>query len=325
MPKLAGIIHAAGVLDDGVLLRQTWSRFASVLAPKAAGAWNLHEATRGLELDFFVLFSSIASLVGSPGQSNYAAANAVLDAIAHQRRALGLPALSINWGPWADAGMGARNAGTYERRWSFAGIDPLTPKAGLAAFERLLGTRETQVAVLSADWNPCLRSFGAGAQPRVFSELASPAPLETTATGESSTSPLAGLLSAATATEAPLEIVRAHVTAEVIAVMGLDPSTRVDPSRGLQEFGLDSLMALDLRDRLQQSAGVPLPSTLAFDFPTIDALASHLLNRVVGSAGAPLPAAAGPGGREDVLLKIEELSDEQVEKLLAQRMAVDGV
>src|SRR5205823_6235347 len=101
MPPVRGIIHAAGVLDDGVLLQQDWPRFERVLAPKLRGAWNLHQQTRDSKLDFFVLFSSVASLLGSPGQGNYAAANAGLDALAHYRRSLSLPALAINWGQWA--------------------------------------------------------------------------------------------------------------------------------------------------------------------------------------------------------------------------------
>src|SRR5262249_32324326 len=107
MPPLRGIVHAAGVLDDGVLLKQSWGRFERVLAPKLLGAWNLHTQTRGLPLDFFVLFSSLASVLGSPGQGNYAAGNAFLDALAHHRQSQGLPALSVNWALWAEAGMAA--------------------------------------------------------------------------------------------------------------------------------------------------------------------------------------------------------------------------
>ena len=110
-PPLRGVLHASGVLDDGVLLQMDRERFARALAPKVQGAWNLHEATRDAPLDFFVLFSSVSCLLGSPGQGNYAAGNAFLDALAHYRRGLGLPALSVNWGPWAGAGMAAARDG----------------------------------------------------------------------------------------------------------------------------------------------------------------------------------------------------------------------
>ena len=122
MPPLRGVVHAAGVLDDGVLSEQTRERLAGVMAPKIPGAWHLHRLTRGQPLDFFVLFSSIASLVGSGGQGGYAAANAFLDALAHRRRAEGLPATTINWGAWADAGMWASLSAVDRRRWTSRGM-----------------------------------------------------------------------------------------------------------------------------------------------------------------------------------------------------------
>ena len=152
MPPLRGLVHAAGVLDDGVILGQTWTRLAAVMAPKVRGAWNLHEATRPLPLDFFVMFSSIASALGSPGQSNYASANAVLDALAHYRRGQGLAALSINWGPWADGGMAAGAADQISRRWSDRGLASLTPDEGLRAFGDALRGDDVQLAAVNIDW-----------------------------------------------------------------------------------------------------------------------------------------------------------------------------
>src|SRR5262249_54292164 len=132
LPRLRGIVHAAGVLDDGTLMRQEWGRFEHVMAPKMLGTWTLHCRTRERALEFFVLFSSVASLLGSPGQGNYAAANAFLDAMAQHRRAQGLAAVSINWGAWGEVGMAAAAAGRDRRRWEAQGVSPVEPARGLA-------------------------------------------------------------------------------------------------------------------------------------------------------------------------------------------------
>jgi NAD(P)-dependent dehydrogenase (short-subunit alcohol dehydrogenase family) len=150
LPELRGVIHCAGVLDDGAISSQHWDRFARVFAPKAVGAWNLHLATRDAHLDFFVLFSSVTSILGSPGQANYAAANAFLDALAHVRRREGLPATSINWGPWSDVGMAAR----LERRMSYLnlyGVGAIRPADGMSAFGQIVAHKLSQVTFLHLD------------------------------------------------------------------------------------------------------------------------------------------------------------------------------
>ena len=137
---LRGIIHAAGILDDGVLMQQQWPRFAKVLAPKVRGAWLLHHCSRDLPLDFFILFSSVSAVLGSAGQANYAAANAFMDALAHYRRAQGLPGLSINWGPWDKIGMAAGLKGQDRSRMADRGISPIDPEHGLKVVDLLLRT-----------------------------------------------------------------------------------------------------------------------------------------------------------------------------------------
>ena len=158
LPELRGVVHAAGTLDDGVLAQQSWARFAGVLAPKVDGAWNLHQATIERALDFFVLFSSTASTFGSPGQGNYAAANAFLDGLAHYRRGLGLPALTVNWGAWAESGMAAQLNDHHKRRLTEMGIGLIGPEDGMRLLGKLIASSTTQVAGVS---NPLVELCGA--------------------------------------------------------------------------------------------------------------------------------------------------------------------
>ena len=150
MPPLRGVIHGAGTLDDALLAGQNWGRFNRVLRPKVEGAWNLHRLTGHLPLDFFVMFSSMASLFGSPGQSNHSAANAFLDALAHYRRSRGLAALSINWGPWSELGAAAQ-LGVHNRLRG-SGVGGITTAAGLQALERCLASRAVQLGIVDIDW-----------------------------------------------------------------------------------------------------------------------------------------------------------------------------
>jgi len=156
MPALRGVVHAAGVLDNGVLLNLTWERFQNVLSPKTVGAWNLHALTSDCALDFFVMFSSTASILGSSGQANHAAANAYLDALAHYRRAQNLPGLSINWGAWSEVGSAAKMG--IDAQLDAKGIGMIPPRLGLDALERLVSSPAVQVAVMPVDWQAFVKS-----------------------------------------------------------------------------------------------------------------------------------------------------------------------
>ncbi|HEX9597730.1 MAG TPA: SDR family NAD(P)-dependent oxidoreductase, partial [Anaerolineales bacterium] len=156
---LRGVIHAAGVMDDAILLRQSWPRFKQVMSPKVTGTWNLHALTRDLALDFFVCFSSVASLLGSPGQGNYASANAFMDALIHYRRRLGLPGLSINWGPWESIGMASRMDKRDLIRLATQGVKAITQVQGIASMEYLLGQMTVQAGVLCIDWLKFMNRF----------------------------------------------------------------------------------------------------------------------------------------------------------------------
>jgi polyketide synthase 12/myxalamid-type polyketide synthase MxaB len=319
LPPLGGVVHAAGVLDDGALLAQEWERFATVLAPKAHGAWILHRATRGLALDFFVLFSSASASMGSPGQANYAAANAVLDGLAAYRRARGLPALSIAWGPWADVGMAAR--ANLSRQLEERGIARMSPADALAALDHVLDRAATgavgaHVAVVALG-DPGGNGDVAGAA--TAAAAARPAPAEPPDTRAAAAStPLRREL-ASTPANARRRLLLGHVRERALHVLGLSPDDPLDAEQPLNELGLDSLMAVELRNVLGADLGLErrLPATLVFDYPTLDALAGRLaeladVSEGNGANGAPAEALV-PG--------LAEMSEAEAEALLEAELA----
>jgi NAD(P)-dependent dehydrogenase (short-subunit alcohol dehydrogenase family)/acyl carrier protein len=285
LPPLRGVVHAAGVLDDGAVSQQSWERYERVLAPKAAGAWELHEATAGSPLDFFVLFSSVASVLGSAGQSNYAAANALLDGLAAFRRSGGLHAISINWGPWAEAGMAAALRDRDQRRRERAGLELITPEDGLAALDHVVdGSSPHQVAVLPVRWERLPAE--ARAMPLLAKVLAEhPADGRRAATEAGSPGLVRRQLEGAPAIGRG-DLLIAHLRDQVSRVLALDAAHPPGIREGLTDLGMDSLMAVELRNRLQVSLACSLPSTVIFEHPTIEALASYLLNDVL-SFGPP--------------------------------------
>ena len=315
MPPIKGVIHAAGVLADGMLSEQEWSRFAEVFPAKVDGAWNLHELTRDLPLDFFVLFSSAASLMGSAGQANYAAANAFLDALAHHRKALGLPAISINWGPWAGAGMAA---GVDRRRWVAWGVDPIAPEQGAQVLKALLGQRDRpQIGVLSVRWSRVFERLPAHPRPSLFAGLEREAvPQAPPATG---TPDLLQKLEQA-GPQQRRDLLRGHVERWSATVLGLDASAPMDLRKTLFELGIDSLMAVELRNLLQRALGVSLPPTLVFENPTIDGLVDFIVNQIFTAPDAPAKARAtgGAGAREALPAPddLESLSEAELATLL---------
>ncbi|HXA49460.1 MAG TPA: type I polyketide synthase, partial [Candidatus Acidoferrum sp.] len=298
LPALRGIVHAAGVLDDGILLRQDWSQFQKVLSPKVNGAWNLHRLTENLPLDFFVLFSSGSSLLGSPGQGNYAAANAFLDALAHWRRAQGLPALSINWGPWSELGMGSRVQSKV--------MTSIPPDTGVEILERLLAGSTPQVAVLPLNL-AYLSKHPEGHRAGIFANLlqqTGPAP-------STAPSDFAPRLRAASPEERPA-LMAQHVREEIRNVLGLDAALPLDARQSFFEMGMDSLMAVEVRNRLQTTLGMYLPSTLVFDHPTAESMSAYLLAQV-----APVESTPPADPRET---ELEGLSEDQLEELLLLKL-----
>lgn len=259
MPPLRGVIHAAGVMDEGRLVEQNCERFTSVMAPKVDGAWNLHCLTRDLPLNFFVCFSSVASLLGSSGQGNYAAANAFMDALVHYRRALSLPGLSINWGPWAGEGMIARMGSRAQSSMEAIGLGKIAPDLGLKLLGELLGQHDAaQIGVFSVNWDRFIGQFPAGEAPSLFQQFANRVRQHGEAGYSSAPQPkLLRQLDRATEIHHQPQLVT-YVQQLVANALGLPPSL-IDVQKLLNNMGLDSLMALELRNRLKTDLGVDLP------------------------------------------------------------------
>jgi len=271
---LRGLIHAAGVLEDGTLLNQSWEQFRHVWAPKAEGAWHLHRLTQELPLDFFLLFSSAASLLGSAGQANHGAANAFLDQLAHYRRSLGLPALSLNWGAWSEVGQAAALATEMKRK----GIAVIAPSQGAAILGRLLPEAQAQVGVIPIDW--------ARYQNRrpFFSRLQRTAPQQPWQPVDAvdEVDLIRALLQQADPTE-HVPLLTKHLQQQVALILGHGDEAAIPQAQGFRELGMDSLTSMELRNRLQSSLACDLPAAVVFNNPTVEALAAFLAETVTRS------------------------------------------
>ena len=298
MPPLAGVIHAAGVLDDGLVEQQSPERFRKVMAAKVEGAWNLHLHTEKLGLDFFVMYSSAASLLGSAGQSNYAAANAYLDALARCRQSSGLPAMSINWGAWAGSGM-AEDA--IRNRMAARGVSAISQQDGLRLLAQFLSPEagRDRIGVVPVDWAKFLGQFPQGPPPR-FAAFA-----ERVATPRKT---LHSRLEAEAEADRP-ELLRSVLHDALAAVMGFQGQASITRHQRFFDLGMDSLMAVEFRNRLEAELGVRLPATLIFDYPSLDALADFV--------GGLLPGCKPEAAPQE----FENLSEDELERLLAAELA----
>ncbi|MEO8804874.1 MAG: type I polyketide synthase [Burkholderiaceae bacterium] len=314
MPPLRGVIHAAGAVDDAVLQRQTWARFQSVLRGKAHGAWVLHDITRHLPLDFFVMYSAAGVLLGAAGQGAYPAANAELDALAQARRRGGLPALSVAWGAWADVGMAARLAETGHDVWAARGLGKITPANGLAALLRLMQDGSTHAAVLPIDWPRFLAQLPSGVDAGFFRGMAAVA-----ATGSPVAAQASAILERLRAAPGGQrrQVLITYLGERSLQVLGLDADTPLNPKAALKDFGLDSLMAVELRNALARSFAQSLPATLLFDYPTLDALATSLLRTL----GLEAEAKANVSKPDTTALDaMADLSDAEAEAQLLKEL-----
>ncbi|WP_394834890.1 SDR family NAD(P)-dependent oxidoreductase [Pendulispora rubella] len=308
LPPLRGIVHAAAVLADATLLRTTAESCRSVAAPKILGAWNLHASTAGQPLDFFVLCSSVASVLGSPGQGNYSAANAFLDALAHHRRAQGRPASSINFGPWAEIGLAAASSDRGERI-ALRGIESFDPAEGADVFLRLLASSSAQVAAMRFHVRQWTESYLSAARSPLLSELARH---ERAPVGASAQAFRDRVRSMAPA-ERPTAIVR-ELQQQLGHVLRRAPDA-IDAAAPFKSLGVDSLMAIEFRNRLETALGASLSAALIWQHPSIEALATHLAGRmdeappIEPAPPAPPPVAeVSAQGAQHILQALKKLA-----------------
>jgi myxalamid-type polyketide synthase MxaB len=336
LPPLRGVIQSAGVLEDGALIQQEWDRFVKVFRPKMQGSWNLHTLTCNRPLDFFVLFSSAVALLGSPGQANHAAANTFQDALAHYRHAHGLPALTINWGAWSEVGAAAERR--VEERMMQRGGVYMSPQEGIEAFEyamaranQAVGERQTQIGIVALDWSKQVERWVDGAPPPFYREIAWEVPamngesVATSQAAEDENDTMQRLGEAAPAERQ--SILLEYVRLQALRVLDLDPAHPLDRRQKLQEVGLDSLMAVELRNRVGTGLALKrkLPATLLFDYPTVEALTAFLIQELafdqVGQTDSPLATLADRDrAAEEALAELEQLTDEEAEALLFEEL-----
>jgi phthiocerol/phenolphthiocerol synthesis type-I polyketide synthase C len=299
MPPLRGIVHAAMVIEDALLRDLQPGQLHRVLAPKICGALQLHEATRALPLDFFILYSSATTLFGNPGQAAYVAANMALEALATERRSLGLPATCISWGPIGDVGYLARNVPVLEALVGRMGGAALRSDDALPALETLLGSAAGNLALIDLDWATLRRSLPASQSPK-FSELARSVVGERSAHGTESAQELRrrldGLTGNALAT-ALAEIVRA----EVAEILRIAPE-RIEPGISLLDMGMDSLMAVELATSIEARLDIQLSALALSGGPTIESVVERIVRLLHPSEVLAAPDAGNAALVEEVLV-----------------------
>ncbi|MFE3029146.1 type I polyketide synthase, partial [Nocardia tengchongensis] len=279
---LTGVVHTAGVLDDGVVVSLSPDRMDAVLAAKADAAWHLHELTRDLDLGLFVLYSSVAGVLGTAGQGNYAAANSFLDGLAEHRCASGLVATSIAWGLWAsDTGMTGHLGDVDTTRLGRVGVLAMSDDQGLALFDAAVAQPRSGVVAARIDSAALAARSRAGVLAPMLEGM-----LSTIRRGTSDAAATVGLRERLTGlTDAERKaLVLDTVRGQVAAVLGHDSGAAIDAGRSFRDLGFDSLTAVETRNRLNTVTGLRLPATLVFDYPTPDGVATHILTQLGDNA-----------------------------------------
>ena len=285
--RLSAVIHTAAALDDGVIESMTPERLARVFEPKLDGAWHLHELTQTLDLSAFILCSAGAGTIGSPGQSNYAAANAFLDALAAHRRGAGLPGLSIAWGLW-DGGLAGGLTSEDQARLEQMGILALSVEEGMSLFDAAYKVGEPLMVPVRLSTRILRAKARAGMIPPLFTGLVR---MPASGPADSARKSLVRRLTGTPESERP-RVVLDLVRAEVASVLGHSSPDEIEPDRAFSELGFDSLTAIELRNRLIAASGVQLPATLAFDYPSSIALSEYLLEQISQDLEGHVPRAS---------------------------------
>ncbi|MCL6285140.1 SDR family NAD(P)-dependent oxidoreductase [Ruegeria sp. 2012CJ41-6] len=320
-PPLRGIVHAAGLLADGSLSQIDAEGFAIPFGPKIDGSLLLHQHSISTPLDFFVMYSSLSGAMGSAGQTNHAAANAFMDGLAHCRKSMGLPAVSIGWGAWSGVGIAADQS--VDKKLRKKGIESIGEELGLALLNATPYTGQAHVIASPFRWRDFLTSRrGRILQPLIehlehAAKASKPAPVGERA--DTVGAPLASALAGA-ADAKRSELIFTYVTAQVAETLGQGNPDLLDPERPLREMGLDSLMAVDLRNRLSSAfpAANGVPSTLVFDHSSINALSDHLgalyraATPVANDCAEPRAATTS-----DTVAEIDALTDDEIDALIA--------
>jgi NAD(P)-dependent dehydrogenase (short-subunit alcohol dehydrogenase family)/acyl carrier protein len=275
---LKGIMHLAGLIDDATIINQTADKFAQVMLPKILGSWNLYLCSKDMSLDFFSCFSSISSVLGMSGQSNYAAANAFMDSFALFLRSRNVPGLTINWGPWADFGMAADLNKNDQLRLKEQGIEFLSSKINLELLELLLlNPTYHQIMVAKIDWQKFFVKRTTKFNDELFLKLKNNLLNFASEQPQNSTEILSQLKNISP-TNAK-RILEKYIWSVIKAILGAEPDGQsISNDTGFIEMGLDSLASIGLRSKIQRELNISLSTTFAFDYPNVDAVVNYLIN-----------------------------------------------
>jgi hypothetical protein len=323
MPALRGVYHLAGVFDDSVVTGLKWEQFEKVFAPKVWGSWNLHAQTRDCDLDVFAIFASGASFLGPTGLANYAAANAFQDGLALHRRGLGLPGVSIDWGPWAGTGMAEAVGVEREAQWQRGGLGAIPVDAGLQTLGRILLAQLAHVAVLPANWRIFAEARGSGPLPPLFKGVVAAAP-SAARSGEpgderggkgSAESGLDRAELLRLSAEERLQRLEAFLRDSAAAELGMRAAD-LDPVLPLVDAGFDSLMGVQLKNRVQSALELNLAVSLFVAGHSVREITHELLTTLV-SSDAAAPARMAPADKQNTkTVNVDDLSDEEVTAML---------